>query len=182
MDEAILLFVNGNHAEWADVLMWHISAKLTWVPLYLLLAVMLWRKLGWHRTLIAIIALALFVVLADQTCSHIIRPLVCRLRPSNPDNPLSEMIHLVNDYHGGPYGMPSCHAANTLGFATLYSLILRRKVVAALLFVWAIAQCYSRMYLGVHYPTDLLAGAAVGIAWAVVVYLFYKKIVSGKRI
>lgn len=86
------------------------------------------------------------------------------MRPSNPDNPLSAAVTVVNGYRGGRYGFPSCHAANTWALTALLIPVLRNRLSTASLILWAVLNCWSRMYLGVHYPGDILAGTAVGIA------------------
>ena len=105
MDEAILLWVNSHHCAYFDEFMWMLTYRFTWIPMYLAIAYATVRILGWRRGLLYIIAVALTILLADQMCSHVIRPWAERLRPSNLGNPLSAMIHIVHDYRGAPYGM-----------------------------------------------------------------------------
>lgn len=92
------------------------------------------------------------------------RPSVCRLRPSNPENPLSEMVHIVGGYRGGSYGFPSCHAANSFALASFLTLLFANRKLSLFIFAWAVLNSYSRVYLGVHYPGDLLVGAIIGTA------------------
>lgn len=100
------------------------------------------------------------------------RPSVCHadtsgsvpLRPSNPENPLSEMVHIVGGYRGGSYGFPSCHAANSFALASFLILLFANRKLSLFIFVWAVLNSYSRVYLGVHYPGDLLVGAIIGTA------------------
>jgi len=160
-DTAWLLAVNGFHAPWADTVMWIVSGKLIWIPLYALLLWMLWREFGkqvW-RTLILT---ALLIVCTDQGAGFA-KNTVKRPRPThNPD--IEATVHVVNDYRGGHYGFFSSHAANTFGIALFTGLLLRRrykKILPALL-LWATLVSYSRIYLGVHYPLDILAGAIWG--------------------
>lgn len=89
---------------------------------------------------------------------------VCRLRPSNPENPLSEMVHIVGGYRGGSYGFPSCHAANSFALASFLILLFANRKLSLFIFAWAVLNSYSRVYLGVHYPGDLLVGAIIGTA------------------
>lgn len=97
-------------------------------------------------------------------CATLIRPEVCRLRPSNPSNPLSEMVHIVGGYRGGSYGFPSCHAANSFALASFLTLLFANRKLSLFIFAWAVLNSYSRLYLGVHYPGDLLVGAIIGTA------------------
>lgn len=84
--------------------------------------------------------------------------------PSNPENPLSEMVHIVGGYRGGSYGFPSCHAANSFALASFLTLLFANRKLSLFIFAWAVLNSYSRVYLGVHYPGDLLVGAIIGTA------------------
>lgn len=171
MDETLLLLINGHHNEYWDEFMWMLTYRFTWIPLYIAIAYAAMKASGWRRGLMFIVAVALTTLIADQVCSHVIRPLAERLRPSNVENPLSAMIHIVHEYRGGAYGMPSCHAANTVGLLAMVWWQFRNRWLTAVMTVWMLGQVYSRMYLGVHYPTDLLVGAMVGAGAAACVML-----------
>ena len=173
IDTEILLAINGWHAPWADRLMWIVSAKATWIPLYLLLiGLLVWRyrkpaKTGvkWLQRVpacvVMIVVIAMAVGAADFIASGILKELVARPRPTRVPE-LEGVLHLVNDYRSGQYGFVSSHAANTMACALLFSLIWRKKITTSLLMLWVAANCYSRMYLGVHYPLDILGGLMVG--------------------
>ena len=181
IDTEILLAINGWHAPWADTLMWIISAKATWIPLYLLLiGLLVWRyrqpaptPIKWLQKVpacvVMIVAIGLAVGAADFIASGILKDWVARPRPSRVPE-LEGMLHLVNGYKSGQYGFVSSHAANTMAVALLFSLIWRNKIATCGLMLWVAANCYSRMYLGVHYPTDILGGLIVGSLVAVVGY------------
>jgi undecaprenyl-diphosphatase len=115
-----------------------------------------------RKAVATVLCIVLAIVLADQFCGHLLRPAVGRLRPANPDNPLSELAVIVNGYRGGTYGFPSCHAANSFALAVFTALLVRSRRVAAFIIIWAVVNSYSRLYLGVHYPGDLFVGAVFG--------------------
>jgi undecaprenyl-diphosphatase len=114
-----------------------------------------------------IVVIGLAVGAADFIASGILKDLVARPRPTRVPE-LEGVLHLVNDYRSGQYGFVSSHAANTMAVALLFSLIWRNKIATFGLMLWVAANCYSRMYLGVHYPTDILGGLIVGSLVAVV--------------
>ena len=161
IDTEVLLAINGLHGTFQDAFWWLISAK--WASVLLVLA-FVWILLHQNRrhALLTVAMLVLAFVLADQISSGLIKHLVERLRPSQ-DPSLDNMIHIVNNYRGGKFGFVSSHAANSFAAATLIALVMRHKAVTFSLFTWAVLQCYSRVYLGVHYPGDILGGMVVGI-------------------
>ena len=181
IDTEVLLVINGWHAPWVDTLMWIMSAKATWIPLYLLLiGLLVWRyrkpamtSVKWLQRVpacvVMIVVIGLAVGAADFIASGILKELVARPRPTRVPE-LEGVLHLVNGYRSGRYGFVSSHAANTMAVALLFSLIWRNKIATVGLMLWVAANCYSRMYLGVHYPTDILGGLMVGALVAVVVY------------
>lgn len=181
-DESLLLAANGCHTPFLDSLMWTLSDKLVWVPFYLLLAAFVFRRLGWKRGIVCMAVIALMVTAADQACSSLIRPAVERLRPSSPDNPLSCAVQLVNGYRGGHYGFPSCHAANTFALALFLSLLFRNRRATVGLIGWSLLVSYSRIYLGVHYPGDIIGGIAVGAVAALMSYRLMNMVFSLPRL
>lgn len=168
MDETLLLLINGLHNEYWDGVVMATTYRFTWIPLYVVMAYCIMRSEGWKNGLLAVIGIALTIVIADQAGAGIIRPLAERLRPTAIDNPLSQHLHIVDGYRGGRYGMPSCHAANTVGLVAFLALRYRHTPFILMMSVWAMIQMYTRLYLGVHYPTDILAGIGVGLFAALV--------------
>ena len=187
IDTQILLAINGWYAPWADRLMWIVSAKETWIPLYLLLVgLLVWRyrkpavtSVKWLQKVpvgvVVIVVIGLAVGAADFIASGILKDLVARPRPTRVPE-LEGMLHLVNGYRSGQYGFVSSHAANTMACGLLFSLIWRNKIATVGLMLWVTVNCYSRMYLGVHYPLDILGGLMVGALMAVVAYLVLLKL------
>ncbi len=161
IDAEALLAVNGLHDLFQDAFWWMVSAK--WSSLLLVLS-LLWILLHKNRrhALLVLVMLAVAVLVADQVSSGLIKHLVERLRPTH-DPSLENAVHVINGYRGGLYGFVSSHAANFFAIATLVSFIMRHRLVAIALYGWALVQCYSRMYLGVHYPGDILGGIVVGL-------------------
>ena len=171
LDTQLFLFLNGLHNEAFDSIMAWISGKTTWWPFYLLLLL----YLGWTRRwqLVPIIFfIALVVTLADQTSVHLFKEVFERLRPCH-EPALKEAVHIVNGRCGGMYGFVSSHAANTFAVAMLLLLIQRKRWFTALMLTWAAIVSYSRIYLGVHYPGDVLGGAVLGVLCGLVVYLLF---------
>lgn len=162
LDTEIFLFLNSFHSLYWDRVMQMISGKFTWSIMYLALIYSLWRSFGWKTMVIMCLMIILTVTLADQVSASLLRPYFERLRPAHPENPISELVHVVDGYRGGRYGFPSCHAANTFSVWTLMSLLFRHRRFTVAMLVWALLICYSRINLGVHYPGDLLVGAIIG--------------------
>lgn len=186
IDTQILLAINGWHTPWADTLMWIISAKETWIPLYLLLVgLLVWRyrkpamtSMKWLQKVpacvVIIVVIGLAVGAADFVASGILKDWVARPRPSRVPE-LEGVLHLVNGYKSGRYGFVSSHAANTMACGLLFSLIWRNKIATVGLMLWVAANCYSRMYLGVHYPLDIFGGLMVGTLVALTAYVLLWK-------
>lgn len=182
IDQQILLTLNGLHTPYWDSFMWLFTGKFIWIPMYATIFYVLLRNFNIYVTLFTTIAIALTITYADQLCASCIRPLVERMRPSNLDNPLSEFIHIVNGKRGGRYGFPSCHAANSFGLAFFMLLFFRQKSLSVFILLWATVNCYTRIYLGVHYPGDLLAGMLVGLSGALIFYYLLRKALRMERI
>ena len=171
-DRAAFLFLNGIHSPFWDQVMFWVSGKLTWLPLYLLIAGYLVYRFRWKSILIILLAVAL-VTLSDWTSVHLFKNVFHRLRPChNPD--ICDLVHLVNNHRGGQYGFISSHAANTFAVAGFTAAIIRNRYYTAGIIGWAVLVSYSRIYLGVHYPGDILGGAMLGLVVGYLVYVIFK--------
>ncbi len=174
IDSQLLLWINSIHSPGADIFMKTVTNKWLWIPTALIVAFFVIRKSGFRRGLLFLLCAGLAVAISDQVCATLLRPAIERMRPSNPLNPLSQFVHVVGEYRGGRFGFPSCHASTTISVAAMLSLYFRRRAVTIALFAWVALMCYSRMYLGVHYPGDILAGALIGVFSAAISFTLYK--------
>lgn len=171
IDSELFLFLNGLHADWLDVVMIAITKMWVWLPLYLLLIYWAVKQYG-KRCWLVFLTIGFVVLFCDQLASSVCKPVFQRLRPCyNAD--FQNLIYLPKGLAGGKYGFVSSHAANTFGIATFLTPIFRRyrPWTAIVLFLWAFLSSYSRIYIGYHYPGDILCGAILG---ALIGLLFWK--------
>lgn len=162
IDSDLFLFLNGLHANWMDKMMVIITDMWVWMPLYLLLIYWAFRQYS-KRCWWVFLAVGLVVLCSDQLASHVCKPLFHRLRPCYYID-FQDIIHLPKGLAGGRFGFVSSHAANTFAVATFLTPVLRkyRPWTAIVLFFWAFISSYSRIYIGYHYPGDILCGAVLG--------------------
>ena len=171
-DEKLFLFLNGLYSPFFDVFMEAISGKYIWIPLYLFLVFWMIRRRKASGLWILLFAVLLFA-LTDLTAVHFFKNVFERLRPCR-DPDIMDKVHLVNGHCGGKFGFISSHAANTFGLTFFMVFIFRERWLSISLVTWAVVVSYSRIYLGVHYPGDVIAGALWAILLAYVVYWLYK--------
>lgn len=171
LDTDIFLAINGPHSTFFDTFMVLFTGRFIWIPMYVTVAWVLFYYRRWPAALTYLAMLALAILLTDQTCATLIRPVVERLRPSNISSVISHLTYIVGDYRGGNYGFPSCHAANSFALAVFISLFVRRWRFSVIILAWALVNSYSRIYLGVHYPGDLIVGGLIGSGFGALCYL-----------
>ena len=182
MDTMVFLTVNSHHNAYFDSVMWLVSGKLIWVPMYVSLFFVLLKNYSYKVVFAILLAIGVVILFTDSFTAQVIRPWVCRLRPRNLDNPMSSMVHIVDGYRGGAYGFPSNHASNTWGLAFFITFLFRRYKLTFFFFLWALLVCYSRMYLGVHYFGDLLIGGLLALAGASTVFYVFRKVSGDTRL
>lgn len=172
-DKLLVELLNFDGGEALDSFFYFVSSKTAWIPVGVLFVCWLLSNRRYRRqTLLVVMAIALTVTICDQVSSSLIKPAVERLRPSHCAAIINE-LHFVNNYHGGRFGFCSSHAANATGVFIFISLLLRKKAVICPLLLWTVLVCYSRIYLGVHYPGDIICGCFVGIVCGTLVYRLY---------
>jgi undecaprenyl-diphosphatase len=165
LDQRLFLLINGWHAPWADALFALLTGRWVWIPFYLWLLRCLWIDQP-KRLAALLVATALLVVFTDQS-SRLAKAGFKRNRPCHSVE-LADRVRTPENRCGGAFGFFSSHAANTAGIAAWLGVLFwprRKKLVAALL-VYACANAYARVYLGYHYPGDVLVGMLVGAGWA----------------
>lgn len=162
-DTDLLLTINGAHSSFFDVLMYGISNKFIWIPLYVLLMYISFRVYG-KKAFMIIGGMILAVVISDQISVHLFKNIFLRYRPCHNID-LQGLLHLVNDKCGGKFGFISSHACNTATVATMSILFFGKKFkwLVVVVILYALLNSYSRVYLGVHYPSDVIAGMMVGV-------------------
>ena len=201
-DSTLLLWINGHHTAFWDQVMWYVSQSWLWIPLYVWMIYLIWKTAKRsslefkgisnrkNLSLFVIVLLATACIgaaagLSDFVTSGILKKIICRPRPTHSD--LAPLLHLVNGYTGGHYGFPSSHAANCWAVATSFCIILKTLSQKPLKDMWlpfviavlyALINCYSRMYLGVHYPLDILCGTLIGVLFGWLAAEGFKKFKS----
>jgi len=172
LDKKLLVYLNSMHMDWLDPIMLQITKTQFWIPLYLFLIYLVFKNFN-TRGWLVLAGAGLAILLADQITSSLMKPYFERLRPSQEPT-LQGIVHIVNDYRGGLYGFASSHAANTFATALFVWLLFRNKYKwMPILFLWAAVMTYTRIYLGVHYPGDILVGGIVGLFSGWAGYRFY---------
>ena len=172
IDKQLLLYLNSFHSPFFDNVMWYVSKTSTWSLMIICLLYVMFKE-NWRRAILVVLGVALTIALADQISSGLIKGIFERLRPARSPE-IGHLVHIVNNYRGGGFSFVSSHAANTMGVAMFISMLYKRRYVTYSIVFWAILVSYSRIYLGMHYPGDVLGGICVGLACGAFVYWLYK--------
>jgi|LakMenEpi03Aug12_release.lakeMendotaPanAssembly.Ray.scaffolds.fasta_scaffold463788_2 undecaprenyl-diphosphatase len=174
IDKTILLAINSFHSSFLDVVMFYLSEIWIFTPFFIYLIYLIYKKIGIKKTSILIVFVAILITLCDQTAT-VTKKSVKRFRPTH-NIEIKDNLLIVKNYRGGTYGFFSGHAANTFGIAMFLFLLFSKQTKASrfVFFIWAGLVSYSRMYLGVHYPSDIFVGMLVGLFFGFVVYQLQK--------
>jgi undecaprenyl-diphosphatase len=173
IDREIFLYLHQFHYPWLDQVMYALSQTVTSLPLYFVLLYVILREYR-NDSWAPVLGILITILIADQAASTLMKPLVERLRPTH-DPATQHLVHIVNGYKGGKFGFASSHAANTFGVSLFFWMLFKSKRGwTFLLFIWAALVCYSRIYLGVHYPGDILGGIIIGVIACLIGFLIFR--------
>lgn len=179
LDHELMLWLNYDGGGFQDRFWYALTDILSWIPFFIIILYMFHYCSGHEgssnrKQYLLILGITVLVILAtDQISASIIKPWIQRPRPSHQEG-IMEQLHFVNDYLGGAYGFVSSHAANTFGVAIWVSMLFRNRGVKVVMILYALLNCYSRIYLGVHYPGDILCGSLLGILCGILGYGGYR--------
>ncbi len=172
LERDLFFALNGSESLFLDNAMWTISGRLIWIPLYLFILFLFFYRTPQKEGFLAMLFLVLVFVACDQVSSSLFKPLFERFRPTHhPD--FKDLVDIVNDYRGGRYGFISGHATNSFGLAVFILLLFKHRVLTMGILFWATLNSYTRIYLGVHFVSDIVAGMIVGMLIALLLYGFY---------
>ena len=176
LDKQWLLAVNGSDSLFLDRMAHVLTTAMTWLPLYLsLFYVVLHNNENFRKVLCVLAATGLCVLLAGSVDDLIVKPTVARWRPTH-DPEIGLLVDIVDGYRGGKYGFFSAHASNTFSIAILFCWLIRSRLLSIALVIWSLTNCWTRMYLGVHFPGDILVGLTWGFIVGTLVYYIYYRV------
>ena len=175
-DKTLLMVFNGSHCPYVDRLAVTLTCGYMWIPLYIALLLLVINN---HKTVVQIslvIGMALLaIVLSEGMADLIVKPLIARLRPIH-DILMQDSVQVVNNYRAEGYSFFSAHASNTMAVAVFFSLLVKDRLFACTLITWALVNCWTRLYLGVHYPSDIIVGVVWGSVSGLFAYTMYNKV------
>lgn len=171
-DQQLLLALNGSDSVFWDGFWLCLTSPLTWIGLYFAILVLFVRSMEVQKLVLTVVLVALLILLADQGASGFCKPYFHRFRPTH-EPVLEGLVDIVDGKRGGLYGFFSSHAANSFALCTFVSLIVRYRWVTCTMILYAFFTSFSRIYLGLHYPGDILCGALYGVFCGVLMYLIF---------
>ena len=197
LDHELMLWLNYDGGTFQDAFWYTLSQIPSWIPLYITIIFVMFldafrtvwpsyspngelqlsdgqKQKRWMKFILLLLFTALIFAFTDQISAGIIKPLVQRPRPSH-DGSIMDQLHFVNDYHGGAYGFVSSHAANCFGLAVWVSCLYKRRSLVTAMMLYAVLNCYSRIYLGVHFLGDIICGTILGILCGWLGYYCYTR-------
>ena len=181
-DKTLLMVFNGSHCPFVDRLAVTLTCGYMWIPLYIALLLLVINN---HKTVAQIslgIGMALLaIVLSEGMADLIVKPLIARLRPIH-DTLMQDRVQVVNNYRVEGYSFFSAHASNTMAVAVFFSLLVKDRLFACTLITWALVNCWTRLYLGVHYPSDIIVGVVWGCVSGLFAYTIYNKVKDTRRL
>lgn len=181
-DKTLLMVFNGSHCPFVDRLAVTLTCGYMWIPLYIALLLLVINN---HKTVaqisLVIVMALLAIVLSEGMADLIVKPLVARLRPIH-DTLMQDSVQIVNNYRAEGYSFFSAHASNTMAVAVFFSLLVKDRLFACTLITWALVNCWTRLYLGVHYPSDIIVGVVWGSVSGLFAYTIYNKVKDIRRV
>lgn len=177
-DKQLLLLLNGSESLFLDSVVLTLTNAWTWVPLYIsLLIVVIKNSESTLKILLILASAGLCVLFTGAVDDTIVKPLVGRWRPTR-DPEIGLLVDIVDGYRGGDYGFFSAHASNTFSIAIFFCWLVRSRLLSVALVLWSLTNCWTRLYLGVHFPGDILVGLCWGGLVGTGVYFLYRYCVA----
>jgi undecaprenyl-diphosphatase len=180
LDREWLLALNGSWGAGWDNFWWLVSQGWFWTPLYVAFIGVMWWRFGWKKMLIGLALVVLGLALADQT-ANFFKTFTPKFRPSHTvilweGVPFNEWVHTVRGYVGGEFGTVSGHAATSTAIALTGAGICRRWWLWIFAVLYVVLTCYSRIYLGLHFPLDITFGVTAGTIIALAMLLIWRAV------